>query len=333
MSLFEVHQSSIKRWRMCKRAYWYSYILKLQKRKKSGPLWRGTIAHEMLEAKANGLDPMAPLESMEAEYEKLFQDEKDYYGNIPEQVKLIMSGYFDYYEEDDLTPIAIGKDKKKKAEHKFAIELAPGIIFKGKIDQVARDKQKHNWLLDHKTHKVLPETGLKYSDIQSAIYVSVLNRLAPSLKIYGVCWDYIRWKMPSIPEVLKSGEMSKRAIDTTWTVYRAALKRAGLKTSDYLDMRDRLKEKESSFYRREYLPIHGSLVDNVLAEAITTAKEMKERAGHDTTRNIERHCTYCDFYMLCQAELRGLDTDYMLKTDYTEKPDAENETENEELTD
>jgi hypothetical protein len=329
--MFEVHQSSIKKWRRCKNEYYYAYIMKIEKRKKSTPLWRGHIAHAMLENRANGHDVWKPLNEMQAEYDGMFQEEKDLYGDVPGEVRSIMAGYFKYYAKDDLTPIAIGKGNHKRlAEHKFEIELIKGIILKGKIDEVDIDGQGFTWLTDHKTHKILPETGLKYSDIQSASYSWALEQLW-GLKVHGMCWNYIRWKPPTIPELLKNGDMSRKNIDTTWEVYRTALKANGLKTSEYLDMRERLHSRGDNFYRREFMPLVGPIVENLIEEARVTSQEMQKKAGVDRTRTIDRHCTWCEYYNLCQAELRGLDTDFMLKHDYKEKVD--DKTEDEELTD
>lgn len=331
--MFEVHQSSIKKWRFCRRAYYYAYTMRLEKRRKPSPLWRGHVAHAMLENRANGNEVWKPLIEMQDEFDKLFQEEKDLYGDVPGQIRTIMKGYFKYYADDDLTPVALGKGNHKRlAEHKFEVELCKGIVLKGKIDEVDCDRQGHEWLVDHKTHKILPETGLKYSDIQSAVYSWALERLW-GLKVYGMCWNYIRWKPPTIPEVLKKGEMSRKAIDTTWEVYRTALKAAGLKTSEYLDMKERLSSKADSFYRREFMPLHGPIVENLVEEAKTTAQEMQKKGGADTTRTIDRHCTWCEYYGLCQAELRGLDTEFMLKTEYKEKSNDKAEDEDEELTD
>jgi hypothetical protein len=322
---FVVHQSTIKCWRRCKRQYYYKYVLRLVKRRTGAPLIRGTIVHSMIEAQAEGRDPWQTLAQAEKDMGKLFAEEREYYGDIIGDIRLLMEGYFDWYKKDPLTPIPLHPGKKaKKTEHEFEVDLTPSIRLKGKIDMLAEDRRGHQWLMDHKTHKQLPSGDLKYSDIQSALYIFAV-RIVSKVRPIGVAWNYIRWKRPTKPEVLKNGQMSRRDIDTTWAVYEQALIEAGLKPKDYQDMREKLDGKESEFYARHYLPVNDTLLNKLVEEAQVTAREIKRKGGHDTTRTIDRHCDWCDYYSICQAQLRGLDDAFIRKHDFKEAVDEEAE--------
>lgn len=322
---FTVHQSTIKTWRRCKRQAYYKYIMNLEKRKPSGPALRGTTVHEMLEADANGKDPWKVWRQFKKKNANLFEAEKEVYGDVVEEVRVLVSGYFEYYKDDPLEAVEFNG---RRSEHKFRVKLTESIFLEGKIDRIGRDKKKHHWLMDHKTVKQLPSADGKYSDIQSAIYTWVMPQMGFK-KAHGVVWDYIRWKAPTIPEVLKKGGMSRRAnIDTTWAVYKQALINNGLDPDDYQDMKEILHGKESDFYVRSYMPMNETMQAQLLDEARTTAREMKRKLGKDTTRTTDRHCDWCQYKNLCNAELRGLDTDFMLKHDFVErKADEEDETE------
>jgi hypothetical protein len=42
--------------------------------------------------------------------------------------------------------------------------------------------------------------------------------------------------------------------------------------------------------------------------------------------NIGRHCSFCDFEMLCRAEIQGSDVDYLKEREYVarkEKPEED----------
>lgn len=321
--MFEVHQSTLKCWRRCKRQYFYKYVQNLQKRRKVGPAIRGTIVHNMLENDANGADAWAPLHEKKEEVakEKLFPEEKQAYAEIFDEIERLMTAYLKWYRKDPLKPIKNPKTGLL-AEHKFEAMLTPSIVLAGKIDRVSKDRNGDTWLQDHKTHKRLPSEGSKYSDIQSALYCWVMPQIGFK-KPTGVCWDYIRWKAPAIPQLLKSGEMSRRDADTTWDVYRQTLISNNLNPADYADMEEKLAGKEHDFFQRSYLPVNAVILDTLLDEARTTAREIKRKGGVDTTRTTDRHCDWCDYYNLCQAELRGHDADFIRKHDYEEKKHEE----------
>lgn len=326
----EVHQSSLKNWRHCHRLYYYKYILKLEKRRKPNALVRGTIVHAMIEAKAKGEDPWEVFDNYIQENQRVFQEEEEYFG-MEDMISDIMEGYFSYYKEDDLKPYpVIDQDGNKRyAEVHFVVPLVPelGIYFGGTADMLVSDNKDRVWLMDHKTHKTLPKGDIAYLNVQSNLYTWALP-LAGLPKPEGMIWNYIRWKQPSKPNTLKDGSLSKSTkIDTTWAIYKKAIREAGLDIKDYEDMKEALEGKEEDFYVRHYLPINKHVQDNILEDAKCTAKEILEKAGKLKDRNITRDCGWCEFYPLCQAELKNLDTSTMLKFEYTTK---ENDSDKEE---
>lgn len=308
----KISNSKIKTWRSCKMKYNYKYVEKLRPRKKASPLVRGTIIHSMLEANIGGKDPLKVWEEAKKTYAHMFREEREVYDQMMEDIRLLMTSYFQYYEDDPLTYV---EHKGKKTEYYFEVDLTPAIQLIGYIDSVAT-KDGLNWLVEHKSHKEIPKGDLKYSDIQGALYAYAMP-LTGLPKPDGVCWDYIRMKSPTIPELLKNGQLSKKAnIDTLWPVYREQIRKNGLKLSDYKDMKELLQRKYDDFFIRKYLPLNKTILKNLVEDAVTTAREIKRKAGKDKTRNIEKHCEWCDYYNLCQADLRGLDTKFIKKTNF-----------------
>lgn len=327
MTKLIVHQSGLKTFRRCHRCWYYKYIEELEKVKKGSALLRGTCCHAMIEAKANGLDPWIPYEEFIAKNKNIFIEEEEIYGNIEDMICNIMEGYFRHYKEDNLKPIKI---KGKFAEHKFSIDLNDDVTLEGVIDMVAEDEQGRIWLVDHKTHKNIPSGDIAYSNMQSALYAFAMRECEEFPNPDGVCWNYIRWKDQTKPELLKNGTMSKKKIDTTWRVYERALKENGLDPQDYLDVKEVLENKENEFYVRQYLPLNDTIIKNVHQDAVTTANqiiEYKDKPKEEFDRNLTRDCSWCEFYPLCQAELRGLDSDFMRKVEYRKKQKGEQENE------
>ena len=322
--VLEVHQSSLKLWRHCHKAYDYKYIQRLQKRRTPNALIRGTIVHAMIEAKAKGDDPWEVFDQYIEENHKVFMEEEEYFG-IEDMISDIMEGYFAYYKDDDVKPYPITKDGETRwAEHSFSVVLVPeeGIYFGGVIDMIVQDTKSRIWLMDHKTHKTLPKGDIAYLNPQSNHYSWAMSQLDYLPTPDGMIWNYIRWKQPSKPQVLKDGSLSKSTrIDTTWGIYKKAVREAGLDIKDYEDMEEALKGKEEDFYVRHYLPINHHIQEKIVEDAKCTAIEILHNAGKLKDRNITRDCSWCEFYPLCQAELKGLDTSTMLKFDYKEKED------------
>lgn len=325
-----IHQSGIKTYRRCHKAWHYKYVENLEKKKKGSALLRGTCCHEMIEAKANGLDPWEIYDNFIKQNKNIFEEEEELYGNLEEMISNIMEGYFLYYKNDNLKPVSING---KFAEHKFSVPLIENIILEGFIDMIVEDEKGNYWLMDHKTHKTLPQGDIAYSNIQSALYVWAWGKMV-ELGLWdlplprGVVWNYIRWKDPSKPKLLKDGSMSKNSnIDTTWRIYRKALIEAGLNPEDYKDMEQILDGRDNEFYVRHYLPLNQKIISSILSDTISTALQIK-RAPTLDDRNITRDCSWCEFYPLCQAELKGLDSDLIRKCEYQTRVSEEEEKEN-----
>lgn len=332
--ILEIHQSGLKNWRHCHRLYHYKYIQRLEKRRKPNALVRGTVVHAMIEAKAKGEDPWEVFDEFIKENQKIFQEEQEYIG-MEDIISDIMEGYFSYYKNDDLKPLPIKSTKGVRyAEHSFLVPLIEdkGIYFGGIIDMIVTDEKGRVWLMDHKTHKTLPKGDIAYLNIQSNLYAWAMKQDPNLPEPVGMVWNYIRWKQPSKPEVLKSGALSKSSkIDTTWDIYKKAVKEAGLDIKDYEDMKETLKGKEEDFYVRHYLPFNKSVQNNILEDAKSTALDIYKNSRKIKDRNITRDCSWCEFYQICQAELKGLDTSTILKFEYKIKEkDNEEETTDEE---
>jgi hypothetical protein len=151
--LFNVSQSKVKTWRKCRFAYHMRYVEKLRRRRVARPLKFGRIVHSMLEAHANGDDPLGALEKINIDDQQLFAVEREEYGEIIDDIRCIMSEYLEMdFKQNELTPL---RRKGKAAEHWFELPLPEyGIVIVGKIDEVARTRRdKLTWLVENKTFK------------------------------------------------------------------------------------------------------------------------------------------------------------------------------------
>lgn len=316
---YKVSQSKMKTWRRCRQAYHYRYVLGLKKKIKARPLVFGTIVHEMLEADAIGKSPWKTLKRLDKEQGPLFRAEREHYGDIIADAGDIMSEYFQYH--NPLQPISVnGKD----AEIEFEVPVAKGIVATGKIDMLAKEKGLR-WLVEHKTFgKAIPDEDARWRDLQSALYVRILDMLGVK-RPDGLLWDYIWSKSPQTPEFLKSGRVAKRLIVTLPGKVRAWADKHGISQSDRARLMDVAKKNLPRYFQRIMVPIKPQVVDSVFEDFVTTAKEMRNRHDDKPCRNVDRHCTWCDYEPLCRAAFRGGDINFLMRSDYEVRKKDERE--------
>lgn len=307
----DISQSKLKNWRQCRKAYYYKYVMRLTKKFKPMPFLRGDIVHQMLEAHYKGKDPWPVYRGLIKENEKPLRIHREEYGNLEHDLKVLMKGYFSFYKKETLKPLVV--------EHEFRLPLTKGIFLNGKIDLIAID-QRLRWMAEHKCHNKIPNGSIvPYGNLQSNLYLWAYNKENPKKPLHGVMWNYLLGKPLPVPQLLKNGTMSRKKTNTTWPVYRQALIDNGLDPEDYFDVRDELKGNELSVYQRHYIPVDKSMVDTLVEESKVTALEIQKLAGKDQTRNLGRHCDYCEFKNLCLTQLKGLDVNYILKHDFKER--------------
>lgn len=327
--MYKVSQSKVKTWRRCTEAYALKYVDHLRRKKIKRPFMFGRIVHDMTEASANGDDPFDVLDRISFDNEKLFTAEKEMYGEIIEDVRVIMEAYFDYWPESDLTFLRRGG---KSAEHEFEIEIIPGILWNGKIDAVGRTPNRLRWLVEHKSFKKRPSDDHRWRNLQSITYIKAIQILGWVKTIEGTCWDYIRSKAPTRPKLLKKGGLSQASIVTLPAIIRETVREHGLKLRDYSDLMGVAEEGQSDYFSRIFTPVNAEVVDHVFADFLLTAQEMASCHGEKRNRTIEQHCDWCDYEPLCRAVLTGADVDFVKEKEYylDDKAQVENHEEDHE---
>lgn len=306
-TLTNINQSRVKLFRKCRQAHHFRYVREIVPKRRKIALERGTIMHEMIAANSEGKSWEEVLANYTEKFNKLFAEEKVELGDLPTDLKRLMKGYLKHWEGDDLTYVATELEVGP-------IKLTETTAFKGKIDGIVRDSSGRLWLMEHKTHKKFPKEQVRMQDIQTLIYVWALRKMG--YDVQGIIWDYIRTKTPAEPELLKSGQLSKRKnIDTTVGTYLRAIKKHGLDKADYADILEDLRNNEDSWFRRVYVPVQESMIPEILRDYKITSLEILA-LQHTPIRNLTRDCGWCDYFSICSAQVRGFDADYIMKADF-----------------
>ena len=107
---------------------------------------------------------------------------------------------------------------------------------------------------------------LQWEEVADQVYVGLDE-------IDGVYWQ-VKKAAPRLPSRNKDGKMSRRAMVTTWEVYKGALLEAGLDPADYEDMRDKLSDKESVNYWQMKMNYYYS--PHIMANITAAAKQQAE---------------------------------------------------------
>lgn len=311
-----ISQSKVNTWRRCRRAYHNKFVRMLRKKKISRPFMFGRIVHEMIEAHAEGDDPNEVLGRIELDNKKLFAKEIEMYGNIVEDIRDIMADYFVHWG-DELVYMRKGG---RSSEHEFRIELAPGLWFTGKIDGVGKAKRLR-WVVEHKSFNRMPSEDDRWRSVQASVYVKALEIMGwPTID--GVLWDYVSSKPPQVPTaLLKDGTYSLAKISTVPSRLKRWIQEEGLKKSAYKKLLDEAVANRRSYFIRVYSPLRPTVVETVWADFVDTALEIQQYHGKKKDQSIGRHCSWCDFRMLCSAEANGSDVDFVIKREYTTEPE------------
>lgn len=324
--LVVVSQSRAKSWRLCPRQHFNRYTLLLERKTVSRPLKFGSVIHEMLEAFNSGKDPYKVLKRIARENRKLFAAEREYYGDIVEDARIIFEAYVEWYRKDELHYI---RWKKQRAEHHFEIELAPGLIFDGTIDALARREDRLRFIVDHKTFSKLPSEDERWRNLQSAVYLKAAEMLGMR-PFDGVCWNYIKSKAPTRPGINKDGSVSSQRIDTLPAVVRRVFKEHRIDPTEdkAVIALQRAEENVPNYFRREYVPVNTPVVEKLFADFVATAEEIAEdetkpKAKRKKIMCIDRHCSWCDFERLCRTELTEGDVSYVRRKEYGKSKYAE----------
>jgi hypothetical protein len=319
--------SMLKTFRRCPKQAEFKYAMRLKPRVLAKPLRRGTWIHLLLEEFHQGRDWEKLHKQLSRKFDELFDEEKDFYGDLPQEIFAIMQAYIWHYKFDPW--------KVLETEFVLETELPDGSIFRCRVDMLI-ENEFGLWLVDHKSHKSLPDHNFRLLDGQSALYIWCALR--NKIPVEGFIWNYLRWKPPGKPKLAYAGtsrqRLSLREIETDYPTYVKELQRLkreeGLRiTSAYLAKAEALKRQRykhgepqtSPFFRRDTLEKLPGMLRRVALENYHTHKRMHSYDFSNTDsveRVVDRSCGFsCSYTDICTSQLMGGNINTLIKQNYT----------------
>jgi hypothetical protein len=323
--------SMLKTWATCHNQTRYKYVERLKKRyatERDKPLRRGTWFHALLETHYQGGDWKKTHEELSARFGELFDEERDALGDLPRECATLMRSYLWHYGADKTDRFHGWKIHATELTLECPWPDGRG-IYRGRVDLLVED-QYGWWIVDHKTHKTLPDMTFRLLDWQSALYIWAARECG--YNVQGFIWNYIRTKTPTTPSLAYAGKSNERistaVIDTDYPTYYLGIKAMGrlgdpvarAKLQQLRSQRWAHGEPQTSpFFRRETLEKDDAMLARVVGSAMRSRDAMR---GYDWTatdtieRSNGRHCTWCDYNALCTTELFGGNARALRKQQY-----------------
>lgn len=302
--------SMMKTFRRCPKQFEYKYLQRLKPKVLGRPLRFGSWFHALLEADYKNQDVEAVHRHWTNKFSQLFDEEKVDLGDLPRDVWRAYLSYKWHYKND---PWIV-----HEVEFTLEVELPDGSMYRCRLDMLV-ENQYGLWIVDHKTHKSLPNTTYRILDAQSALYIWAA--LKNKIPVQGHIWNYMISKPPTIPKVVDKGRRLSRAkIDTDYPTMVRAVKKAGFDPNDYAaPLRHLLSQRyqpgqlqTSTFFRRDILEKSPAMLKRMANEGYQTHLRMNSYRW-DRVQSIERvpdrSCTFsCSYVDLCTMELFGGNT-------------------------
>lgn len=352
-----MNQSRVKMFRRCQKQYSFRYdyahryFPKAKKademvpKKKKVQLHRGTWMHAVQEAhnrewayesgfKKKDVWPDGRVTwqdvhgSFVAEYDSLFEEEQEEYGDLPDQCLRMFKGYLRFWKDEaEQYRVAALHDGKPAIE--FMVEYPLPTIdnrfpFKGRLDLMVEDLEYGGlWIRDAKWVKTIPDDDERMMSPQNCMYVWAQRKLGYDIR--GFLYDYGRTKPPTLPRVLKKGVLSTaQRMDTDYYTYLAAIKELHgdmwreYATTVYREKLLHLRDRQPLWYRRERIPVEPDKALQALREFVVSVRDIQGRSSKNPPRSYFYNCRWgCDYHSLCVTEFAGLDIEPLVEADYT----------------
>jgi CRISPR/Cas system-associated exonuclease Cas4 (RecB family) len=310
--LIKVSYSRVSSYLNCPQRHHFKYIQNLRVKKPARPLFFGGDFHKLLQYRHNRVALATVKDEILETFRNMpvaFQNElgDDYIDDL----FTVFEDYQRYWK---------GEQKPIKLEKEFLIQIGKyrgePVYFHGIIDEIYED----NVMGEHKTFSSMPNMSSLALNSQVCLY-SKANQLETGEYFTKVLWDYTRSSPAKYPIWLDKSKRFSEAQNSNITPYswERACKERGIEDESILSIGNKYAPNLSNFFFRHTIEIVPNMAETVWESFKYVTKDLIKRGGSNTTKNIGRHCDWCDYRAICFAQYTGADVDYVIKTDYKYK--------------
>lgn len=308
--------SKVKTWRRCPKQYEYKYVQGLRPKAKALPLERGSWLHDLLMHHYDGEGWKAQQAKKTAEFNALWEEEREELGDLPSETQRIMTSYLMRYGKEDQPLRVIDSELDE------IITLPNGLRFQVIIDLIVEEPDGGIWLWDHKTVAQFMPADFMLLDAQLARYFWAAEYMGYK-PLRGILFNELKTKAPTLPDVLKStGRLTERKnLRCDVYSYYREIKRLGQDPASYAGILNRLKSQQDDWFRRTRLPKDKPLTQRLMDELHMSAREiLRAEEKGEYPRTVEKDCVWsCSYLEPCSIELMGGDISNVVKAKYDVK--------------
>lgn len=202
----------------------------------------------------------------------------------------------------------------------FALPIRGMKWMHGFIDLVARERETNQiWELDWKFKSSLSSEEDEVFNIQNSVYCRALKKAG--VDVTGSITFQSLNIPPTAPNINKNGTISRAKIRITWPEYAMFCQEHGQDPDLYQEeMEPKLADVAWTRPIREYRSdfMMNNIWENVVQSvAYEIASKRKNKRYPPAIGPM--NCKGCAYMALCQGELRGYDTDFILNSEYVSK--------------
>jgi CRISPR/Cas system-associated exonuclease Cas4 (RecB family) len=311
------HITDLTKFCRCKRKAKYSIIEKLEPKKSADHFIFGTALHSVLEQfyqNDRSLSRDVLKQIANEELSKGFMPQ-----TLEENLKLdssiqlinsMIDQYFYFSSMNDEGMETISTETELTFKHSSGAEIV------GKPDVIVGLNGK-KYVLEHKGLKDFPSLENLEMDMQVSAYLWLCS--VNNIDITACLYNMIRKAIPTMPKILKSGELSKdKSQNTTYDMYCrvAAINEIDILGPEYEEILEVLKGNE--FVKRErlirtnrYLENTGNYISQIVDDFLYSL------AKNIWYPNYMDKCSWdCCYKSLCRVESDGGDVELMKDMEY-----------------
>jgi len=218
-------------------------------------------------------------------------------------------------EEGVNIPGFIKFEKPIQVTDEYGVRLANSVPLEGRGDMLVQSNEDGRyWVYEHKT-AIQIDTDRLILEEQPGVYQYAMSK-KHGVEIAGVMFNFLRKKVPAIPQLLKAGGLTQRAnIDTTYEVYRGTLSQHKIDPGPYQEILASLEEQGNTFFLREAVVRSSSELGKLIPWLQDIGREMfADPKIYPSPEPMK--CRMCPFQAPCISLHDGSDWKFQLKMRY-----------------